>query len=224
MLFTYWHAFDRARAWGAEMDHPARLLDELRALGVRAEGLELDLSAAAAPRLLLDAVEERLGPLHILVNNAAHSMRAGYETLDAETLDLHYAVNVRAPALLSAEFARRFAAGAGGRIINLVTGSSLGAMSCEIPYATTKGAMETFTRTLAPAVAEKGITVNAVDPGPTDTGWMAPQLRDDIRSRFPLGRIGQPEDAARLVAFLVSDEAEWITGQIIHSEGGFNRG
>jgi 3-oxoacyl-[acyl-carrier protein] reductase len=72
-------------------------------------------------------------------------------------------------------------------------------------------------------VASKGITVNAVNPGPTDSGWLTGELRQELKSRFPRGRIGQPEDAARLVAFLASDEAEWITGQIIHSEGGFRR-
>jgi 3-oxoacyl-[acyl-carrier protein] reductase len=93
----------------------------------------------------------------------------------------------------------------------------------ESAYAATKGAIEAFTRTLAAEVGHKGITVNAVNPGPTDTGWISGELEQDLLPRFPLGRIGQPEDAARLVAFLASDEAAWITGQIINSEGGFVR-
>jgi 3-oxoacyl-[acyl-carrier protein] reductase len=73
-------------------------------------------------------------------------------------------------------------------------------------------------------VAERGITVNAVNPGPTDSGWMDEEVRRSLLPRFPQGRIGTPEDAARLVAFLASDAAGWITGQVIHSEGGFLRG
>lgn len=208
--------------WGEDEDGPEALLEELRDTGVRAEAIELDLSLPESPERLLDAVVERLGPPSILVNNAAHSTRDGYETLDAAILDAHYAVNLRATALLSVLFARRFE-GERGRIINLTSGQSLGPMPGELAYAATKGAIEAFTRTLAAEVGHKGITVNAVNPGPTDTGWIAEDLRSELSSKFPLGRVGEPEDAARLVAFLAGDEAAWITGQILHSEGGFLR-
>jgi 3-oxoacyl-[acyl-carrier protein] reductase len=96
-------------------------------------------------------------------------------------------------------------------------------MRGELAYAMTKGAIEAFTRTLAAEIGHRGITVNAVNPGPTDTGWMTAELERELLPKFPAGRLGQPEDAARLVAFLASDEAAWITGQTIHSEGGFVR-
>jgi 3-oxoacyl-[acyl-carrier protein] reductase len=156
------------------------------------------------------------------VNNAAYSTRDGYGTLDAAILDAHYAVNLRATALLSVLFARRFEVEP-GRIINLTSGQSLGPMPGELAYAATKGAIEAFTRTLAVEIAHKGITVNAVNPGPTDTGWISEDLRSELSSKSPFGRVGEPEDAARLVAFLAGDEAAWITGQTIHSEGGFLR-
>ncbi|HJQ27891.1 MAG TPA: SDR family oxidoreductase, partial [Rubrobacter sp.] len=159
----------------------------------------------------------------ILINAAAHSTRDGYEALDAETLDAHYAVNVRAMALLCVHFARRYPGGPGGRIVNFSSGQSLGPMPGELAYIITKGAIEAFTRTLAAEVAHKGITVNAINPGATDTGWMSEEMKREIVAKSPSGRIGQPEDAARLVAFLASDDAAWITGQIIHSEGGFFR-
>ena len=80
--------------------------------------------------------------------------------------------------------------------------------------------MQQVTTTLSDELIDRGITVNAVNPGPTDTGWAA---GSGCRAAFPLGRWGQPDDAARLIAWLCSDEAEWVTGQVIDSEGGFRR-
>lgn len=222
IFFTYWRAYDDDSFMPSTEDDPEALLDDLRGAGVRAEAMELDLSLPDSPEQLLDAVDERLGPPAILVNNAAHSTRDGYEALDAAILDAHYAVNLRATALLSVAFAHRFD-GDFGRIINLTSGQSLGPMPEEIAYAATKGAVEAFTRTLAAGVGHKGITVNAVNPGPTDTGWMTDELKKDLSTKFSAGRVGEPKDAARLVAFLAGDGAAWITGQLLHSEGGFLR-
>ena len=223
VVFSYWKAYEHETPWVFEEDEPESLLKGLRASGVEAEGVEVDLSLPDSARLLLDAAEGSLGRPSILVNVAAYSARDGFEDLDAQALDAHYAVNVRAMALLSVEFARRYPGGPGGRIINFSSGQSLGPMPGELAYAATKGAIEAFTRTLAVEVGHKGITVNAVNPGPTDTGWMPEELEQELLPKFVLGRIGQPEDAARLVAFLASDEAAWITGQTINSEGGFFR-
>jgi 3-oxoacyl-[acyl-carrier protein] reductase len=223
VFFTHWVPFDRTQPVGDEPEFPAELQDELRGMGVRAESMELDLSLPDSPERLLDEVAERLGRPSILVNNAAHSTRDGFERLDAATLDAHYAVNVRATALLSVHFARRYGGGPGGRIVNLTSGQSLGPMPGELAYAATKAAVEALTVTLAAEVGHRGITVNAVDPGPTDTGWMTGELERELAPKFALGRLGEPEDAARLVAFLASEEAAWITGQVIHSEGGFLR-
>jgi len=225
ILFTHWRAYDRAMDYpeSPEEDGPAALERELRALGARAHGLELDLAHPDAYRVALDAAEERLGPPAILVNNAAHSTRDGYTRLDAATLDAHYAVNVRAMALLSVEFARRYGNGSGKRIVNLSSGQARGPMVDELAYVATKGAIEAFTLSLSAEVAPLGITVNAVNPGPTDTGWMTERLKAELVRKTGLGRLGQPEDAARLIAFLCSEAAGWITGQVIHSEGGFPR-
>src|SRR5215204_607233 len=223
VVLSYCRAYDREMPWESDEDEPEALLGELRAAGIRAEGIEMDLSRADSAQLLLDAAEEGLGRPSILINTAAYSTGDGFETLDAETLDAHYAVNVRAMALLSVGFARRYPGGSGGRIVNFSSGQSLGPMPEELAYAASKGAIEAFTRTLASEVGHKGITVNAVNPGPTDTGWISEELAQELLPKFPLGRIGRPEDAARLVAFLASDEDAWITGQIINSEGGFFR-
>jgi 3-oxoacyl-[acyl-carrier protein] reductase len=179
-----------------------------------------DLSEAVAPEALMDAVTERLGHPSVLVNNAAHSTRDGFRALDAATIDAHYAVNVRAPMLLSALLAR---AERPGRIVNLVSGQFLGPMPEELAYTASKGALEAFTRQLAAEVAQFGITVNAVGPGPNDTGWIDDDLRAELLPHFPMGRIGRPEDAAAVVAWLCSEDAAWVTGQVIHAEGGFLR-
>ncbi|CAN5233567.1 SDR family oxidoreductase [soil metagenome] len=219
ILFTHWQSFDRLHGSGIDANGPAELEGEIRAMGVRAGALEIDLAASDAHLRVLDAAAEQLGPPVILVNNAAHSTSDGYDLLDAATLDAHYAVNVRSMALLSAEFARRFLGGPGGRIINLSSGQDVGAMPTELAYAATKGAVEAFTHSLAAAVAAKGITVNAVDPGGTDTGWMTEEFKETLLPKMAFGRLGQPADVARLVVFLASDAGQWITGQTIHSRG-----
>lgn len=224
VAFCYWHPYDATTPWGADPDTTDELLREVRALGVRCEGIALDLSQPDSARRLLDATVELLGLPSVLVNNAAVSLDADYRTLDAANLDAHYAVNLRATALLCVELARRHPAGKPGRIINLTSGQSLGPMPGELAYAATKGAVEALTVSLAPPLAALGITVNAVNPGPTDTGWMSDAIKTRVRMRSPTGRIGTPEDCARLVAFLASAAAGWITGQIISSEGGFVRG
>jgi 3-oxoacyl-[acyl-carrier protein] reductase len=207
VVFNHWRPADEAIPWAGAPSEPDDLAQALVTLGVRGATIECDLSNLGTAKWLLDESESRLGPISILVNNAAYSTNDGYERLAAATIDAHYAVNMRAVMLLAAEFARRFRAGDGGRIINITSGQGLGPMPDELAYGATKGAIAAFTHSLAPAVAAKGITVNAVDPGPTDTGWITPELRDVLLPRFPTGRIGTPLDAARLVAWLVSPDA-----------------
>ncbi|ADU29219.1 SDR family oxidoreductase [Evansella cellulosilytica] len=212
--------------WGSEDDWVVKFQDEIiQENGVRCCNLEIDLSESNAPFKILDMVTHQLGMPTILVNNAAHSTRDGYMKLDAETLDNHYAVNMRATFLLSVEFARRLKQQNKlmGRIINMTSGQALGPMTGELAYVATKGAISAFTLSLSAELAPLGITVNAINPGPTDTGWMTDEIKTHLISKFLSGRVGLPEDAARLVSFLASEEAQWITGQIINSEGGFSR-
>ncbi|MFC3882160.1 SDR family oxidoreductase [Bacillus songklensis] len=223
IFFTYWSDYHQGTNIEAKKEEPHTLKNHIGQFGVRCDHMELDLSDPQAASALLSTVKERLGNPHILINNACYSRDDSFEDITAESLDAHYFINLRATTLLSSRFAKQFQEQIGGRIINLTSGQSLGPMTGEISYAITKGAIETLTYTLSAAVAHKGITVNAVNPGPTDSGWINDQLKKELLPRFPFGRIGQPEDTARLIAFLASDEAEWITGQIIHSEGGFRR-
>jgi 3-oxoacyl-[acyl-carrier protein] reductase len=216
----YFRAYDRQQPWGVKDAEPQELLAHLRTLRVRVVGFEVDLACPEGPTELFTLVREALGPVHILVNNAVYSKAVPVEQLTAEALDHHYTVNLRATALLCVEFVRRYASGSGGRIINLTSGQGLVPMPTELAYAATKGGIEALTRSLSVAMAGQGITVNAVDPGPTDTGWISRELRESLLSKAPMGRLGTPQDAAPLIAFLASEDAGWITGQILHSRGG----
>ncbi|MGI8484320.1 MAG: SDR family oxidoreductase [Thermomicrobiales bacterium] len=223
IAFTHWTKYDTGM-YGSSADEPAELVAELRAIGVRAEAIEFDLSASDAGTSLFDDVETRLGAIDILVNNAAFSTHDNWETLTAESFDSHSFVNARGTALLSVEMARRFTKDAGGRIINFSSGQHLGPMPDELSYAMSKGVIIAFSQSIAPDLARRGITINVVNPGPTDTGWMTPEIESDVIEKTPSGRVGTPEDVARLISWLVSDDAAWITGQVINSEGGFIRG
>lgn len=223
IFFTYWSKYDKEMPWGIEENEPQLIQDEIIKKGVRCERLELDLSANEAIITLLNTVKTTLGNPQILVNNATYSTVTSIENLTATELDKHYQINIKATTLLTLEFIKSFENKQQGRIINITSGQSLGQMPNEIAYAITKGAIETLTYTLSSEIAAKGITINAVNPGPNDTGWMNENLKTELKAQFPMNRIGTPKDTAKLIGFLVSEDAEWITGQIIHSEGGFKR-
>jgi 3-oxoacyl-[acyl-carrier protein] reductase len=154
------------------------------------------------------------------VVNHAHSSNRGLGALDAAELDRALIVNVRASLLLVQAFHARHDGRPGGRVILMTSGQHRGPMPEELPYVAGKGALHQLTPSLAAAVAAKGITVNCVDPGATDTGWATPAARAEVLAQAPFGRWGEPDDAARLIAFLCSEDGRWITGQVITSSGG----
>jgi 3-oxoacyl-[acyl-carrier protein] reductase len=222
IAFTHFLDYD-TEMYGAPADGPETLRDELEAHGTRVLSLPVDLSQPGVGPGLFDRVTSELGQVDILVNNAAYSTHDAWDTLTEASLDMHIAVNYRATAMLTVEFARRYQ-GSAGRVINFSSGQHLGPMPNELAYAGSKGAIIAFSTSISPSLATRDITINVVNPGPTDTGWMDDDLREAIVKVTPAGRIGMPDDAARLVAWLASDEAKWITGQVINSEGGFLRG
>jgi 3-oxoacyl-[acyl-carrier protein] reductase len=223
MFATGWSRFDGTLETGVDPDGPESLLAEIADAGGTAIWFESDLMDITTPARLFDEAERQLGPVSILINNAAYSKNAAWDEIDAEILDNHYRVNVRGTTLMTVEFARRYQRGTGGRVISLTSGQFKGPMLNEVPYASSKGAVDAFTISMAAELAPLGITVNTVGPGPTDTGWMTPELAAELLPKHPLGRLGAPDDIARLITFLASEQAEWITGQIIHTEGGFLR-
>jgi 3-oxoacyl-[acyl-carrier protein] reductase len=210
-----WTPHDAAQDWGAEPGGTEGVAQEL---GV--DFIEADFVDPDAPARVVAAAREALGPLDILVVNHARSGDGRLGDLTAAELDAFLHENVRASLLLVKEFAAQFE-GVNGRVVLLTSGAHKGPMPGELAYAISKGALLVATATLAEELADRGISVNCINPGPTDTGWGLADI--DPTPRMPAGRWGEPDDAARLVAWLCSDDGRWLTGQVIDSEGGFRR-
>jgi 3-oxoacyl-[acyl-carrier protein] reductase len=218
-----WRPHDAEMPWGADPGGEAALLAELGGAGARLHYAAADLERPEAAAALVDAAHERFGALDIAVANHGRSSLQSFEDVTVEELDRCWAANARSCILLLRRLAERRAPGPGGRLLTFTSGQHIGPMPREVAYAVSKGAVHQMTATLADAVADRGITVNCINPGPIDTGYATGRAHERIAKMFPAGRWGTPDDVARLVAFLVSDEAAWITGQVIDHEGGFRR-
>jgi 3-oxoacyl-[acyl-carrier protein] reductase len=214
---TYWRPYDDAMPWGSEADEADELLSELRSCGVRSTALEVDLADAESPSRVFDHATEQLGAVDALVLAHCHCTESDLMTTSRESFDLHFAVNARGSWLLVREFGRRYEGGHGnGRIVAITSDHTAG----NLPYGASKGAMDRIVLSAAEEYKALGITANVINPGPTDTGWMSAKLRESVRAGTPLGRVGEPEDCASLVAFLCSSSGGWINGQLLHSDGG----
>ncbi len=220
LFLVSWPQYDKSMPWGSADGELSAIVDEVKWAGSKCLALEIDLSNSAAPATVFARAMEFLGSVDILVNNAVCDTGADIYSVSETILQRHFAVNASATMFLCAEFVRRFEKTSGGRIINLTSGQGLAPMPDSLPYAMSKAAIEALTLSLSPTAGRKGITVNAIDPGPTDTGWMSENLKSDLAARSPFNRVGLPSDAAKLAAFLASDDSAWITGQILRSRGG----
>jgi 3-oxoacyl-[acyl-carrier protein] reductase len=217
------------------------VVQEIQNAGGTAASWECDLAIPKAIPALFDRAEDELGPVDFLVNNAAEYLADTFvpesllqdqdaplweggpwmATISDESIDRHFAVNTRATALMMAEFSRRLVEGerSWGRIINVSADCSWGSPG-EISYRASKYALESYSRSAAAELGPMGITVNVVSPGPVQSGYIAAAAEKELIEEIPLRRIGEPEDIADVILFLASEQARWITGQVITVHGG----
>lgn len=231
-----------AARYAAERAADAReVVLAIRQSGGQVAAGEADLSDPVSIPRLFDQVEIAFGPVEVLVNNAADWQADTFipggedavnripeqwsgqasSVITAWTHDRHFMVNSRASALMMAEFLRRHVKrnASWGRIINLSTSGSH-CFPGEVSYGASKAALESLSRSAATEMGPFGITVNIVSPGPVQTGWITPDLETQLAGQTPLRRIGMPDDIADVILFLASDQARWVTGQLLHVGGG----
>lgn len=186
--------------------------------------LRVDISEPEQIDRMFRTVAESVGAIHLLVNNAAHLERRRPLDEHPDLLEIQLATNIRGPYLCSQAAARMMAAAGGGVIVNI---SSVGATRAHhrgVPYDVTKGAINSMTAAMAVDLGEHGIRVNAVAPGVTETYRTDPTSARYLatQQRIPLRRHGTVGDIAAMVAFLASDDASYITGQVLHVDGGIS--
>jgi len=215
---TFWRPYDESMSWRGDSAGVTWLREQLAACGARTEAVEADLSLVETPARVFDAVEEGIGPVTALVLSHCHGNNSSILDTTVNSFDMHFAVNARASWLLVREFGRRFRGPCGrGRIVALTSDHVAG----NLPYGASKGALDRIVLAAAEEFRDLGIAANLINPGPTNTGWMTAQQIAEFTRQTPGGRPGVPDDCAKLVRFLCSEEGGWINGQLLHSNGGF---
>ncbi|GGK58864.1 SDR family oxidoreductase [Ornithinimicrobium pekingense] len=202
-------------------DDPHDIAERCRAAGAAVQLLPGDLAHPDVPERLVTAANARRD-LTALVLSHAESVDSSLLDTSLQSWDRHYAVNARASWLLIKAFAEQLPAqvreARAGRVVALTSDHT----AHNLPYGSSKGALDRIVVAAAVELAGRGISANAINPGPIDTGWMDERLRTSLAQRTPAGRLGTATDTADLVAFLISPDGGWVTGQVIRSDGGFS--
>lgn len=203
-------------------DLAAKLSSEL---GVQVKSYACNVADSETVQSVFKQIIADMGTVDILVNNAGITRDGLLMRMKDEDFDAVIATNLRSVFLCTRAVARTMMGNRSGHIVNVSSINALRGQAGQSNYAAAKAGVIGLTRTNAMELSSRGITVNAVAPGFIDTDMTAklsPEVREKYAARIPLGRLGQPEDVAKLVAFLASDDAKYITGQIIGVDGGLN--
>ncbi len=207
----------------------AKVAAAIRAAGGTATSQGADISDHAAVSAATEAIETELGPVDVLVNNAGWDHAARFLDTSPELWRKIIAINLEGPLNLHSCVVKGMAARGSGRVINIASDAGRVGSSGESVYSACKGGIIAFSKTLARELARKKINVNVVCPGPTDTalfrdfageGESGDKLRGALAKAIPFGRLGQPNDVVGAVCFLASDDAAFITGQVLSVSGG----
>src|SRR5438093_1706707 len=204
--------------YGKSADKAKQVVAGIEAKGGKAVAVQTDMSKIADVRRLVRETVQRFGRLDILVNNAGMFMYKPLVETTEEEFDRMFALNAKRPYFALQEAAKVIEKE--GRIVNISTdGTHIGFAGGTV-YLGSKGALEQFTKGLAHELAPRGVTVNTVSPGFTDTAMLWDVFRETGAQMTPLKRLGKPQDIADVVAFVVSDQGRWLTGQTTHASGG----
>jgi NAD(P)-dependent dehydrogenase (short-subunit alcohol dehydrogenase family) len=203
----------------------AAVVQTIEAAGGKALFVGTDVGNPADVQLLIERTLDQCGRLDVLINNAGIIKTADFLEISEADFDAVLRVNLKGVFLVGQAAARVMAAQGRGAIVNMSSTNAVVAITNQVPYATSKGAVNQLTKVMALALADKGVRVNAIGPGSIMTELLQTVMSDEaarhkILSRTPLGRCGEPAEVAKVALFLASDEASYITGQTIYPDGG----